>query len=310
MLEQPSLPSASRTQTWQALRNSLQSGIRLATASKLLSVTAGGCFVCDMAGALSAVATTAAVIANPTIRFIVCVLNTQLATSLGCTDACSGRKSPGAPMLQEAAMATAFDLDQFIADRRAARAADPSHKLVREVVARAVSDPSAVLKGLGEPKRAESQRLYHSDTLTILNVIWAPKMTIMPHDHRMWAVIGVYSGREDNIFWRRVPGAGGGKLEAAGAKALSTGEAEPLGHNIIHSVTNPIRRLTGAIHVYGGDFFAAERSEWDPETFLRSATTSKRTCGCSRRPMPHLKAEGEATRYRPPHQSPPVRTNH
>ena len=23
---------------------------------------------------------------------------------------------------------------------------------------------------------------------------------------------------------------------------------------------------TGAIHVYGGDFFAAERSEWDPET--------------------------------------------
>ena len=25
---------------------------------------------------------------------------------------------------------------------------------------------------------------------------------------------------------------------------------------------------TGAIHVYGGDFFAAERSEWDPETLL------------------------------------------
>jgi predicted metal-dependent enzyme (double-stranded beta helix superfamily) len=35
---------------------------------------------------------------------------------------------------------------------------------------------------------------------------------------------------------------------------------------IIHSVTNPISRLTGAIHVYGGDFFATERSEWDPET--------------------------------------------
>ena len=79
-------------------------------------------------------------------------------------------------------------------------------------------------------------------------------MTIMSHDHRMWAVIGVYSGREDNIFWRRLPG-DGGKLEAAGARALSTGDAEPLGHNIIHSVTNPI-------------FFRAERSEWDPETLL------------------------------------------
>jgi predicted metal-dependent enzyme (double-stranded beta helix superfamily) len=34
----------------------------------------------------------------------------------------------------------------------------------------------------------------------------------------------------------------------------------------IHSVTNPIRRLTGAIHIYGGDFFAKPRSEWDSET--------------------------------------------
>jgi len=34
----------------------------------------------------------------------------------------------------------------------------------------------------------------------------------------------------------------------------------------IHSVTNPIERLTGALHLYGGDFFAPGRSEWDPET--------------------------------------------
>jgi predicted metal-dependent enzyme (double-stranded beta helix superfamily) len=162
----------------------------------------------------------------------------------------------------------AFDLERFIADCRTAHDGDPSHKAVREVVAEAVSDPAAVLKGLGEPSRSEVQKLYQSDTLTILNVIWAPKMTIMPHDHRMWAVIGVYTGREDNIFWRRVPGSRGGKLEAAGAKALSQRDAEPLGRNIIHSVTNPIPRLTGAIHVYGGDFFAEERSEWDPETLL------------------------------------------
>jgi predicted metal-dependent enzyme (double-stranded beta helix superfamily) len=91
-------------------------------------------------------------------------------------------------------------------------------------------------------------------------------MTLMPHNHQMWAVIGIYTGREDNIFWRRLPGSATGRLEAAGAKALSERDAEPLGHNIIHSVTNPIPRLTAAIHVYGGDFFAAERSEWDPET--------------------------------------------
>src|SRR5262245_11220152 len=162
-----------------------------------------------------------------------------------------------------------FDLDQFIADCRTALAADQSHKFVREVVARAVSEPAAVLKGLGEPNRAGLHKLYQSNDLTILNVVWAPMMTLVPHNHQMWAVIGIYTGREDNIFWRRLPGQPG-KLEAAGAKALGVKEAEPLGHNIIHSVTNPIPRLTGAIHVYGGDFFnpSTSRSEWDPETLL------------------------------------------
>jgi predicted metal-dependent enzyme (double-stranded beta helix superfamily) len=158
-----------------------------------------------------------------------------------------------------------FVLEDFVVECRAALAADTSHRLVREVVARAVSDPAAVLKGLGEPRRAEIQKLYHASDLTILNVIWGPMMTVMPHNHQMWAVIGIYSGREDNIFWRRRPD-GSGRVEAAGARALCVGDAEPLGHNIIHSVTNPIPRLTGAIHVYGGDFFAAERSEWNSET--------------------------------------------
>ena len=167
-----------------------------------------------------------------------------------------------------------FDLDRFIEECRAALAADPSHRRVREAVARAVSEPAAVLAGLGEPRRAQIQKLYHASDLTILNVIWGPMMTVMPHNHQMWAVIGIYSGREDNIFWRRLPG---GRLEAAGAKALSVKDAEPLGGNIIHSVTNPIPRLTGAIHVYGGDFFGAERSEWDPETLLEGRYSAEKT---------------------------------
>jgi predicted metal-dependent enzyme (double-stranded beta helix superfamily) len=78
-----------------------------------------------------------------------------------------------------------FDLDQFIADCRAALAADRSHKLVREVVARAVSDPASVLKGLGEPNRAGIQKLCQASDLTILNVVWAPTMTLTPHNHQM-----------------------------------------------------------------------------------------------------------------------------
>src|SRR5262245_48262618 len=159
-----------------------------------------------------------------------------------------------------------FDLERFVADCEAAHAEDRSHKAVREVLARALAEPRSVLNALGEPKRAQVETLHRSAELTILNVVWAPRMTIYPHNHRMWAVIGIYTGREDNIFWRRVPG---GRVEAAGAKALCERDVEPLGHNIIHSVTNPIPRLTGAIHVYGGDFFKpGRRSEWDPETLL------------------------------------------
>jgi predicted metal-dependent enzyme (double-stranded beta helix superfamily) len=159
-----------------------------------------------------------------------------------------------------------FDLDQFIVDCRSALAADKTHKHVREVVARAVSDPAVVLRRLGAPKRAEIKKLHHADDLTIVNVVFGPRMTFMPHDHRMWAVIGIYTGREDNVFWRRVPGDPAGRVEAAGAKALCETDAEPLGCDIIHSVTNPISRFTAALHVYGGDFFGIERSEWDPET--------------------------------------------
>jgi predicted metal-dependent enzyme (double-stranded beta helix superfamily) len=164
-----------------------------------------------------------------------------------------------------------FDLDRFIADCRDAVAADPTHKGAREAVARAVADPSAVLAGLGEPLRAGVDPLYRADDLTILNVVWGPHMTIMPHNHLMWAVIGIYTGREDNIFWRRLDEGAQGRaeqhrIEAAGAKSLGPRDAEPLGRDIIHTVTNPLPRLTGAIHVYGGDFYAVSRSEWDPET--------------------------------------------
>ncbi|MBV8725698.1 MAG: hypothetical protein JO350_10235 [Candidatus Eremiobacteraeota bacterium] len=158
-----------------------------------------------------------------------------------------------------------FDLEEFAANCRAALERDQSSAAVREVVARAVSEPSAIIRAIGEPTRGQIQRLYHSPQLTILNVIWAPKMTIFPHNHDMWAVIGIYSGREDNIFWRRLPG-DSHRVEAAGAKSLCDSDAVQLGRDIIHSVTNPIGRLTGALHVYGGDFFNANRSEWDPES--------------------------------------------
>jgi len=134
-----------------------------------------------------------------------------------------------------------------------------------------MGDSAAVLRGLGERKPGGIVPIHRSADLTVIDVMWPPNMVIMPHNHTMWAVIGVYDGREDNILWRRLPAGANGRIEAAGAKALATGDVQVFGPEIIHSVVNPLSRVTGAIHVYGGDFFAAERSEWDPESLHEKA---------------------------------------
>ena len=169
-----------------------------------------------------------------------------------------------------------LDVDRFIADCRGAAAANGSRGVL-EVVAKAVATPAEVLKVLGEPQRAAVQVLHRSAEITVFNLIWGPQMCQLPHNHGMWAVIGIYTGREDNIFWRRPAGIPGGRIEAAGARALSERDAVPLGPEIIHSVINPIKRLTGAIHVYGGDFFAVPRSEWDPEHLVEGPYDVEKT---------------------------------
>ncbi|TMI96227.1 MAG: hypothetical protein E6H01_13935 [Bacillati bacterium ANGP1] len=155
-----------------------------------------------------------------------------------------------------------LNLDQFVADCRAALGYSTPEVAVKEIVERAVASPSEVEAALGTPREGKIGVLHHDRDLTILNVVWTPGMAVYPHDHRMWAVIGLYGGREDNTFYRRSPEG----LQVAGGKQLETGNVAVLGQAIIHSVANPLRVFAGAIHIYGGDFFGTSRSEWDRET--------------------------------------------
>lgn len=159
-----------------------------------------------------------------------------------------------------------FDREQFISDCRDGLQGDRASRNVREVVQRAVADSGSMLRGLGEPKQGGLDVLYRSRELTVLNVLWPAGMIVMPHNHAMWAVIGVYNGREDNILWRQLPEDANGRIEAAGARTLGVGDTVAFGSDVIHSVVNPLGRMTGAIHVYGGDFFGVDRNEWDPES--------------------------------------------
>jgi predicted metal-dependent enzyme (double-stranded beta helix superfamily) len=155
-----------------------------------------------------------------------------------------------------------LNLDHFISDCRAALTQPTPELAIKEILARAVANPSEVEAALGTPREARITTLHHDRDLTILNIVWTPGMAAYPHDHRMWALIGLYGGRENNTFYRRSPAG----LQVAGGKQLEIGHTVLFGESLIHSVVNPLRVFTGAIHIYGGDFFGTPRSDWDPET--------------------------------------------
>jgi len=155
-----------------------------------------------------------------------------------------------------------MDIDRFVADCIAANEEADAQAAVNEILARAVSTPDAVLAALGEPDLAGLNVLLSSSTLTIFAASWTPQMNLMPHDHLMWANIGIYTGREDNIFWERTPDG----IKAFSADALFVKDTAMLPEDALHSVTNPLRRFTGGLHIYGGDFFDTTRSQWNPET--------------------------------------------
>lgn len=155
-----------------------------------------------------------------------------------------------------------IEMQKFIEDCIAANKESNSQEAVKAVLAKGVSNPSAMLRAIGEPTEAGLKVFLRSRELTIFAASWTPQMNLMPHNHHMWANIGIYTGREDNIIWeRREKG-----LEANDVRCLFAGDVATLNTNAIHSVTNPLNRFTGGLHIYGGDFFATERSQWDPET--------------------------------------------
>lgn len=157
-----------------------------------------------------------------------------------------------------------FDLDQFLEDVIAANTEERAASAVKEVVERAVSDPAAIEAALGHPSEsALFTTLHNTDDLTVLHIVWPPDVDLFAHDHKMWAVIGLYGGREDNSFYRPTDD---GWITPAGGKSLLAQDTVMLGSETVHSVANPSREWTGAFHVYGGDFFTAERTMWRADT--------------------------------------------
>jgi predicted metal-dependent enzyme (double-stranded beta helix superfamily) len=149
-----------------------------------------------------------------------------------------------------------FNTDAFVASCVAAGGESEPRLAIKEILSEAMSRPADLAAAL-PPERARATALHVSDDLTVINVVWAPGMSFNPHDHRMWAAIGLYTGGEDNTFFRR----DGRSLVESGGKELRPRDVCLLGADAVHAVSNSTREFAGAIHVYGGNFFTTSRSE-------------------------------------------------
>jgi predicted metal-dependent enzyme (double-stranded beta helix superfamily) len=150
-----------------------------------------------------------------------------------------------------------YNLDNLLDELRQA-AHDGDLTAVADVVRGAIGETLFV------PQVGSSQLLNSEPGLTVLHAVVNPGYVSPPHDHRTWAVIGVYDGQEDNTFYRLIDGSR--RIEQAGSRSLRHGEVLTLGTEAIHRIANPLNNKLIALHVYGKNIFEIERSAWDPAT--------------------------------------------
>ena len=154
-----------------------------------------------------------------------------------------------------------FDSDGFVAQCLEAGAAPDPPSAVREVVAAAVVDGAGIDAALGLENATFPSALFESDELTVQRITWWPGYRSQRHEHRMWAVVGVYVGVEVNRLYRRTRAG----LEPAATHEVGVGDVITLDETAIHSVENPLRTRTAGLHVYGGDILTQPRSAWGPD---------------------------------------------
>lgn len=154
--------------------------------------------------------------------------------------------------------------NEFVNTLREAAQENRPQQSVEAVLREALSVWAGPPPWLGHPKEADIAVLHADVHVTIMSIVWPPHLITEPHNHNMWATIALYEGRENNVLWRRDDCS----IVPVGAETICSGEVFSLEPDAIHSVHNPLDKYTAAIHVYGGDFMATQRSEWDPEQLL------------------------------------------
>jgi predicted metal-dependent enzyme (double-stranded beta helix superfamily) len=155
-------------------------------------------------------------------------------------------------------------LDSFVADCLAIVDQPDAGDRVAAALQPLVADPARLTAEIDarRPEGGGAVIVHRSDELTVLGLDVAAGFVSPAHNHTIWAVVGIYDGNEDNVFYRRTPGG----IEETGRAVLHTGECLALPSDAVHRIANSGGATMKALHVYGGDLFATSRSQWDDET--------------------------------------------
>jgi predicted metal-dependent enzyme (double-stranded beta helix superfamily) len=155
---------------------------------------------------------------------------------------------------------TAFVLDDFIQQLRAAALTEQPVQQVRDLMTAAFSDPAAIQAAMPQYDN-DDQVLYEDDSVSIWFVRFVPGLHVPPHDHQTTATIGVYQGAEDNHFYLRE----GDRLVHRSSRRVGPGEVIALKPDAIHSVQAAEGNNSCGIHVYLAKLTTIERSlfDWD-----------------------------------------------
>lgn len=109
--------------------------------------------------------------------------------------------------------------------------------------------------------------VHSSPELTMMYVRVPARFQSGIHDHTVFACIGQLYGSEKNVIYDRTVDNKG--LTVANTRTVNVGEVISLPEDAIHHIENPNISTSGALHIYGGDFYAVmdERSLWDYDDY-------------------------------------------
>ncbi len=161
-----------------------------------------------------------------------------------------------------------FEVSRFVEScRQATNTGDPA-QTVHAIMTRIIPDTAAIEAALGrvelqDATSAQYRFLHQSPELTVMHVTMPGHLQSPPHNHLVWAVIGIYRGRENNVFYRREHDA----IAETGRRNLAAPEVMTLAPDVIHGIANPLPVPSCALHVYGGSLANPLRSLWNPFTF-------------------------------------------